>query len=88
MTPARGIMVYLCMYHLPYVCCTLVPKICVLPEMLDVFWYIDVLMCMIYNCMHSTEQQGRLELPAVCREAYRRRQVGEYADTWYIDSAY
>ena len=66
------------MYHLPYVCCTLVPEICVLP---DVFWYIDVLMCMIYNCMLLTEQQGRLELPAVCREAYRRRQVGECSDT-------
>ena len=53
---------YLCMYHLPRICCTLVPEICVCPEMLCVFRYIDMLMCVIYNCMHSTEHQGRLEL--------------------------
>ena len=45
------------MYHLPRICCTLVPKIRVCPEILHVFRYIDVLMCVIYNCMHSTEQQ-------------------------------
>ena len=66
--------IYIIMYHLPRVCCTLVPEIrvcpemlrvCpemlrVCPEMLRVFQYIDVLMCtcVIYNCMHSTEQQG------------------------------
>ena len=50
------------MYHLPCVCYTLVPEIRVCPEMLHVFRYIDVLTCVIYNCMHSTEQQGRLEL--------------------------
>ena len=43
-------------------CCTLVPKICVRPEMLHVFQSIDVLTCVIYNCMHSTEKQERLEL--------------------------
>ena len=53
---------YLCMYHLPRICCTLVPEIYVRREMLRVFRYIDVLMCVIYNCMHSTEHQGRLEL--------------------------
>ena len=42
--------IYLCLYHLPCVCCTLVPEICVHPEMLRVFWYIDVLTCVIYNC--------------------------------------
>ena len=50
------------MYHLPHICCTLVPEIRVHPKMLCVFRYIDVLTCVIYNCMHSTEQQGRLEL--------------------------
>ena len=50
------------MYHLPRVCRTLVPEICVRPEMLRVIQYSDVLTCMIYNCMHSTEQHGRLEL--------------------------
>ena len=52
------------MYHLPHVCRTLVSEICVHPEILCVFQHIDVLTCMIYNCMHSTEdseQQGQLE---------------------------
>ena len=53
---------YVSMYHLPSVCRTLVPEIHVCPKMLHVIRYIDVLMCMIYNCMYSTEQQGRLEL--------------------------
>ena len=62
---------------------TLVPEICicperlrvcpemlrVCPEILCVFWYIDVLACVIYN-----RKQGRLEL-------LQRRQVGECADT-------
>ena len=55
--PARGIIVcmYVCMYvriylsiyHLLCVCRTLVPEICVRPEMLRVFLYlyIDVLTC-------------------------------------------
>ena len=49
------------MYHLPCICRTLVPEICVRPEMLRVF--------PVYWCahmrdlqLHSTEQQGRLEL--------------------------
>ena len=50
------------MYHLPRVRRTLVPEIRVRPEMLCIFRYIDVLTCVIYNCMHSTEQQRRLEL--------------------------
>ena len=45
------------MYRLPRVCRTLAPEIRVHPEMLHVFLYIDVLTCVIYNCMHSTEQQ-------------------------------
>ena len=59
--------IFLCMYHLPRVCHTLVPEIHVRPEIIHVFQYIDVLTCVIYNCMHSNEQQGRLELlvPAV-----------------------
>ena len=51
---------YVCMYHLLRTCRTLIPKILVRPEMLRVFWYIDMLMCVIYNCTHSTEQQGQL----------------------------
>ena len=50
------------MYHLPCVCHTLVPEIHVHPEVLCVFRYIDMLTCVIYNCIQSTEQQGRLEL--------------------------
>ena len=38
------------MYHLPCVCRTLVPEIRVHPEILHVFRYIDMLMCVIYNC--------------------------------------
>ena len=52
---------YLSMHHLPRVCRTLVPKICVRPEMLR----IDVLTCMIYNCtreLNGQEQHERLEL--------------------------
>ena len=54
--------IYVSMYHLPRICHTLVPEICVHPEILGVFRYIGVLTCMIYNCMHSTEQQRRSEL--------------------------
>ena len=54
---------YLSMYHLPCVCHTLVPEIRVRPEILHVFLYINILMIyMIYYCMHSTDQQERLEL--------------------------
>ena len=59
------------MYHLPRVCRTPVPEISVRPEMRHAFWYIDVLTCVIYNCKHSTEQQGRLEALIVCREDYQ-----------------
>ena len=48
-----------CLYHLPRICRTLVPGICVRPKIFRVFWYIDVITCVIYN---STEQQGRPEL--------------------------
>ena len=36
--------IYVCMYHLPCICHTLVPEIRVRPEMLHVFW------CVINNC--------------------------------------
>ena len=42
---------------LPRVCRTLVPEICVCPEMLRVFQYIDMLMCVIYNCAYSKEDE-------------------------------
>ena len=60
MAPMHGIIVseYLSMYHLPRICCTLVPENRVRPEILCVFQYIDVLTCVIYNCMYSTEQHG------------------------------
>ena len=38
-------------YHLPRICRTLVPEIYLRPEMLHVFRYIDVLMCLINKCM-------------------------------------
>ena len=49
--PACGIIVseYIFMHHLPRVCRTLVPKICVHLEMLHVVQYYEVLMC-VYNC--------------------------------------
>ena len=37
-----SVSMYLCLYHLPRVCRTLVPEIRVRPEMLHVFRYIDV----------------------------------------------
>ena len=42
---------YLCLYHLPHVYCTLVPEICVCPDKLHVFRYIYMLTCVIYNCI-------------------------------------
>ena len=68
------------MYHLPRVCCTLVPEIRVRSGMLHVLWYIDLLTCVIYNCMHSTEQQLQLELLLSAVIFYQQRQVGECAD--------
>ena len=52
--------IYLCLYYLPHVCHTLVSKIHVCHKTLRVFRYIDmIVICMIYNCMHSNEHQGR-----------------------------
>ena len=68
--------IYLCLYHLPHVCRTLVPEIRISPEILRVFRYIDVLMCMIYN-----RTQRMTGATRVCREDYQRRQVGECTDT-------
>ena len=45
----NGIYMYLGLYHLPCICCTLVHEIHVHPEILRVFRYIDVLMCVIYD---------------------------------------
>ena len=63
------------MYYLPHVCHTLVPKICLQPEM-HVFWYIDV----FYVCdelLPSLLTQGTI----VCLEDCRQKQVGKCADT-------
>ena len=51
--PAGGIMV--CLYHLPNICRTLVPKIRVRPEILCVFRYIVMLTYVIY--MYNCTQQ-------------------------------
>ena len=52
--------IYLCMYHLPHVCRTLVPEFHIHPKILRVFW------CWHAHVrdlkLHSTEQQERLEL--------------------------
>ena len=69
------------MYHLPCIYCALVPKICVRHKMLHVFWYIDVLTCMITHRLNSKDN-WTLELVVVCHEYYRQGQVGECADTW------
>ena len=53
MVPMSRIMIT---YHLPCVCCTLVAKIHARPEVLCLFRYIDVLTCVAYNYMQSTEQ--------------------------------
>ena len=55
-----SIYVSTCTCHLPRICCTLVPEICVRPETLRVFWSIDMLMCDLQ--LSSTEHQGQLEL--------------------------
>ena len=41
--------IYVSVYHLPCVCCTLVPDIHVCPEMLHVFRYIDV----VHDCQDT-----------------------------------
>ena len=58
------------MYHSSYICCTHVPETHVLPKILCVFWYIDVLTCM-------TVKTPRTKLLVVCHEDYRWRQVDE-----------
>ena len=80
--------IYLCLYHLPCVCRILIPEICVRPVMLHAFWYIDVLMCVIYICMHWTEQQGRLE--ALCLLWRLSMKTGRWMHRHmvYTDSAY
>ena len=47
---------YLCLYHLPHVYCTLVPEICVCPDKLHVFRYIYMLTCVIYNCIRPNSK--------------------------------
>ena len=84
--------IYLCLHHLPCDCHTLVPEIHVCPEMFHVLLhYSNAIIhgdkccldkCIIHNCMHLSKQQGRLNY-SVCRQDYRRRQVGGCADTWY-----
>ena len=69
--------------HLPRVCRTLVPEIRARPEMLRVIRYIDVLTCVIYNWNSKDDWSYSCLSHSVCREEYRRRQVGECADTWY-----
>ena len=58
-------MVYLCLYHLPRVCHTLVPEIHVHPEMLCVLRYIDVLTCVLcsYTLLNSKDNWSYLCLP-------------------------
>ena len=46
--------IYLSMYHLLIV--FVAPWFRVRPEMLCVFWYIEVLACMIYNCTLNCTQ--------------------------------
>ena len=55
------------MYHISRVCHTLVPKIRVRPEMLCVFWYIEVLVCVIYD-LTEPEQQGRSSAMKIINE--------------------
>ena len=71
------------MYHLPHICCTqLVPVISVCHKTLWVFQCIYVLTCVIYWST-DIKDDWSLELLVVCHTDYRRRQVGECADTWY-----
>ena len=66
--------IYICLYHLPCVYCTLVLEICV---------RLKCSVCSgILTCLHAWFTTV-LDLAAtrVCHEDYRRRQVGECADT-------
>ena len=71
--PALAIM-YLSLYHLPCVCRTLVPEICVCR-------YIDVLTCVIYNCT------GLLELlmstMKIIDDLTMKTGLGECTETGY-----
>ena len=56
-----SIYMYLCIIYPAFV--TLVPEICARPEMLCVFRYINILMCVIYNCtqpIHADTIRGRI----------------------------
>ena len=58
--------IYPSLYHLPHVCRTLVPKIHACPKMILVFWYIDVLTCVIYNSTQlNTRGDWSYSLPAM-----------------------
>ena len=52
--------VHVCLYHLPHICRTLVPEVCLCPEILCEFQYIEVLMCVIYmyNCTRLNSKAG------------------------------
>ena len=71
---ARNNGIYVCIIY-PVFVAPLFP-LCL--EMLCVFQYIDVLTCLIYNCICT-----QTRMTGVCCEDYRRRQAGECADTWY-----
>ena len=57
---------YLGLYHLPRICCTLVHEIHVHPEILCVFQYIDVLMCVICKPGNGATQWRRYYLRQHC----------------------
>ena len=79
---SRSIYVPTCMYVC--VCRTLAPEIRARPEMLRVIRCIDVLTCVIYNWDSKDDWSYSCLRHSVCREEYRRSQVGECADTCMV----
>ena len=63
------------------ICRTLVSEARAHPEMLRVFWYIDMLTCVIYNCTQLNSKDDWSYLFSY--EDYRQRHVGVCAGTWY-----
>ena len=77
---------YLCLYHLPRVCHTLVPEIVPCRSWnapcIPVYWHAHVhdLQLHIHALDWTTRTTGATR---VCHEDYWQRQVGECADIWY-----
>ena len=85
MTTASACGIMVCLYHLPCVCHTLVPKISVHPEMLHAFGILTFSCAWFTTALDWTADwtAKTTGISRVCHENYWWRQVGECTDTLY-----